>query len=191
MRGRLHGLCRVTQTPGGGAARRIGRWRSARVRASACHRRLRVSGCRTLPVVLAYVQACGGDPQEWEVRWREAARGRGCCASRPRRVTRSRPTGAWPARGRGTPTLLCAVIAPPTALLELVSIPPVHRGVRPLGQRQILPAARRLIPRLPHPGPDPDPPPAALRVLAPGAHPAAHSRQRLVPRTPTATRGWS
>ncbi|MFF7977398.1 hypothetical protein [Streptomyces sp. NPDC007905] len=27
----------------------------------------------TLPVVLAYVRACGGDPQEWEERWRQAA----------------------------------------------------------------------------------------------------------------------
>ncbi|MFJ9904097.1 hypothetical protein ACIRVK_14545 [Streptomyces sp. NPDC101152] len=27
----------------------------------------------TLPVVLAYVRACGGDPEEWEERWREAA----------------------------------------------------------------------------------------------------------------------
>ncbi|MFJ9588649.1 nSTAND1 domain-containing NTPase [Streptomyces acidicola] len=26
----------------------------------------------TLPVVLAYVKACGGDPAEWEVRWRQA-----------------------------------------------------------------------------------------------------------------------
>ena len=28
----------------------------------------------TLPVLLAYVQACGGDPQEWERRWRQAVR---------------------------------------------------------------------------------------------------------------------
>ncbi|MEU6555374.1 helix-turn-helix domain-containing protein [Streptomyces sp. NPDC046915] len=27
----------------------------------------------TLPVVLAYVQACGGHPEEWEERWRQAA----------------------------------------------------------------------------------------------------------------------
>ena len=27
----------------------------------------------TLPVALAYVKACGGDPQEWEGRWRQAA----------------------------------------------------------------------------------------------------------------------
>src|SRR5436305_3678085 len=26
----------------------------------------------TLPVVLAYVRACGGDEEEWEERWREA-----------------------------------------------------------------------------------------------------------------------
>lgn len=28
----------------------------------------------SLPVLLAYVTACGGDPAEWEVRWREVAR---------------------------------------------------------------------------------------------------------------------
>ncbi|MGW3463966.1 nSTAND1 domain-containing NTPase, partial [Streptomyces olivaceoviridis] len=27
----------------------------------------------TLPVVLAYVRACGGDPEQWETRWREVA----------------------------------------------------------------------------------------------------------------------
>ena len=27
----------------------------------------------TLPVALAYVRACGGDLEEWEERWRQAA----------------------------------------------------------------------------------------------------------------------
>ena len=31
-----------------------------------------MSGCRPLAVVQGYVRACGGDPDEWEPRWRDA-----------------------------------------------------------------------------------------------------------------------
>ena len=56
----------------------------------------------TLPVVLAYVRACDGVPQEWEERWREAA-SEVVAEPRTEEENAEPPTGAWPASSLATP----------------------------------------------------------------------------------------
>jgi hypothetical protein len=57
----------------------------------------------TLPVVLAFVTSCGGDPAVWERRWRELVHGGAAAESRPvparlfgKRPAASAPTGSVP-----------------------------------------------------------------------------------------------
>ncbi|WP_394365540.1 helix-turn-helix domain-containing protein [Streptomyces sasae] len=55
----------------------------------------------SLPVVLAYVGACGGDPQEWEARWRQAAAHfRGSGSEDGRHVPAGRPLRPRPTNRR-------------------------------------------------------------------------------------------
>ncbi len=123
----------------------------------------------TLPVLLAYVAACGGDPREWERRWYDTSprtptrHGRGRCALPGPRPVRHRRPGTLPRQGRprgrtgtahGTPTCGGA-----------------DRGV---GQRKVIPAQSR-----------PDPRPAgARRALAPRLRPHPHPRRTPGPHPP-------
>lgn len=67
----------------------------------------------TLPVVLAYVQACGGDLEEWEARWRESAAE---AAAEPRSEDGDAepPYRVWPASNPATPSCSSAATNSPT-----------------------------------------------------------------------------
>jgi WD40 repeat protein len=134
----------------------------------------------TLPVVLAYVQACGGDPQEWEVRWREAAAEE---AAEPRA---SDEDAEPPYRGlarfeAGDAKLFFGRDQLTDRLLDLVRSRRFTAVFGPSGSGKSSLLRAGLIPGLRAPGLT-GPRPAALRVLAPGAHPLRTHEQRLVPK---------
>ena len=134
----------------------------------------------TLPVVLAYVRACGGDEQEWEVRWREAAAE---AAADPRAedenveppyrgLTRFEPGDADLFFGRDQLT---------DHLLELTRSRRFTAVFGPSGSGKSSLLRAGLIPRL-RTGDQLDPQPVALRVLTPGEHPMRTHEQRLMPK---------
>ncbi|MFC8567018.1 WD40 repeat domain-containing protein [Streptomyces sp. NPDC057245] len=135
----------------------------------------------TLAVTLAYVDVCGGDPEEWERRWREASAEAAALATagqegRPpyRGLTRYEPDDAALFFGRD-------------ALVDrLAGLTRAHRftavfGPSGSGKSSLLRAG--LIPRLrtPQTGPDAPAAPAAVRVLTPGATPLRTHADRLDP----------
>ena len=134
----------------------------------------------TLPVVVAYVQACGGDAGEWEGRWREAAaevaaepRIEDEDAVRPYRgLARFEPGDAGLFFGRGQLT---------DRLLELTSSRRFTAVFGPSGSGKSSLLRAGLIPRLRAPEAT-GPQPAALRVLTPGEHPLRAHEQRLIPK---------
>ncbi|MGW0509268.1 nSTAND1 domain-containing NTPase [Streptomyces olivaceoviridis] len=133
----------------------------------------------TLPVVLAYVRACGGDPEQWETRWREVAaevaaepRAEDEDAEAPYRgLARFEPGDADLFFGREQLT---------GRLLELAASRRFTAVFGPSGSGKSSLLRAGLIPRLRTPAVD-RPRPAALRVLTPGAHPMRTHGRRLVP----------
>lgn len=134
----------------------------------------------TLPVVLAYVRACGGNPEEWEERWREAAAE---VAAEPRAedehveppyrgLARFEPGDAGLFFGRDQLT---------DRLLELTRSRRFTAVFGPSGSGKSSLLRAGLIPRL-RIEEQSDPQPAALRVLTPGEHPLRTHEQRLVPK---------
>ncbi|MFB7650464.1 MULTISPECIES: WD40 repeat domain-containing protein [unclassified Streptomyces] len=135
----------------------------------------------TLAVTLAYVDVCGGDPEEWERRWRAASAEAAALAaaeeeSRPpyRGLTRYEPDDAALFFGRDR------------LVDRLTGLTRRHRftavfGPSGSGKSSLLRAG--LIPRLrtPETGPDAPPAPAAVRVLTPGADPLRTHADRLDP----------
>ncbi|MEU0728965.1 WD40 repeat domain-containing protein [Streptomyces sp. NPDC006140] len=136
----------------------------------------------TRAVTLAYVRACGGDLAEWERRWQEAsaelaAETAADDTARPpyRGLTRFEPGDAELFFGRDR-------------LMErLTELNREHRftavfGPSGSGKSSLLRAG--LIPRLRAQGEDGDAPPAAVRILTPGADPLRNAeRLRPVPGT--------
>ncbi|UXY25203.1 nSTAND1 domain-containing NTPase [Streptomyces sp. HUAS TT20] len=133
----------------------------------------------TLPVVLAYVRACGGDEAEWEARWHEAA---AAAAAEPRPedenaeppyrgLARFEPADADLFFGRDQLTDRLLQMARSRRFTALF-------GPSGSGKSSVLRAG--LIPRLRNPDAA-GPRPAALRVLTPGEHPLRTHAQRLVP----------
>ncbi|MFJ8592341.1 WD40 repeat domain-containing protein [Streptomyces sp. NPDC093598] len=141
----------------------------------------------TRAVTLAYVKACGGDPAEWERRWREAsdelaAEAAAADTARPpyRGLTRFEPGDAGLFFGRDQ-------------LVErLTELNRKHRftavfGPSGSGKSSLLRAG--LIPRL-RAASDEDVPPAAVRVLTPGADPLRTHADRLEPLPDTDADTW-
>ncbi|MEU5639654.1 nSTAND1 domain-containing NTPase [Streptomyces milbemycinicus] len=133
----------------------------------------------TLPVVLAYVRACGGDPEEWEERWRQAAAEE---AAEPRDDEDAKP----PYRGlaRFEPDDAALFFGRDQLIDDLLHLTAHHRitavvGASGSGKSSLLRAG--LIPRL-RTTDNADLRPAALRVITPGAHPLRDHDQRLVPK---------
>ncbi|GAA2391543.1 hypothetical protein GCM10010420_14670 [Streptomyces glaucosporus] len=133
----------------------------------------------TLAVTLAYAAACGGDPDDWEKRWRAVAeetaaapRGDADAEESPYRgLMRFEPRDAEVFFGRDQLV---------ESLVELVR---THRcavvlGPSGSGKSSLLRAG--LVPRL-REGAGPDTPLAALRILTPGAHPVRTHAERLRP----------
>ncbi|GGX14248.1 nSTAND1 domain-containing NTPase [Streptomyces lomondensis] len=142
----------------------------------------------TRAVTLAYVKACGGDLAEWERRWREAsaelaAEAEADDTARPpyRGLTRFEPGDAELFFGRDR-------------LVErLAELNRKHRftavfGPSGSGKSSLLRAG--LIPRLRTPGEDDEAPPAAVRILTPGADPLRTHAERLEPVPGTDADTW-
>ncbi|GAA4969862.1 hypothetical protein GCM10023257_01990 [Streptomyces hyderabadensis] len=144
----------------------------------------------TLAVTLAYVDVCGGDPQEWERRWRAASAEAAALAAadeeaRPpyRGLTRYEPDDAALFFGRGR------------LVDRLDRLTRRHRftavfGPSGSGKSSLLRAG--LIPRLRTPATGADAPaaPAAVRVLTPGATPETTHAGRLDPVPDTDADTW-
>ncbi|WP_330343072.1 nSTAND1 domain-containing NTPase [Streptomyces sp. NBC_00557] len=134
----------------------------------------------TLPVVLAYVRACGGDPEDWEERWRQAAaevaaepRAEDENAEPPYRgLARFEPGDADLFFGRDELT---------DRLVELTRSRRFTAVFGPSGSGKSSLLRAGLIPRLRNPD-QATPQPAALRVLTPGEHPLRTHEQRLTPK---------
>nr|WP_316779815.1 hypothetical protein [Streptomyces sasae] len=131
----------------------------------------------TLPVVLAYVQACGRDPEEWEARWREAAAE---AAAEPRAESED---AAPPYRGLarfepGDADLFFGRDELTDRLLELTRSRRFSAVFGPSGSGKSSLLRAGLIPRLRN-SDLATPQPAALRVLTPGEHPLRTHEQRL------------
>ncbi|MGC9497717.1 WD40 repeat domain-containing protein [Streptomyces sp. WG7] len=144
----------------------------------------------TLAVTLAYVDVCGGDPREWERRWREASAEAAALAAadegaRPpyRGLTRYEPDDAALFFGRDR------------LVDRLADLTRRHRftavfGPSGSGKSSLLRAG--LIPRLRAPGDGPDAPaaPAAVRILTPGPDPSRTHAGRLTPVPDTDADTW-
>ncbi|WP_438453095.1 nSTAND1 domain-containing NTPase [Streptomyces asiaticus] len=133
----------------------------------------------TLPVVLAYVQACEGDLQQWEERWRQAAAEE---AAEPRADDNAEP----PYRGlsRFEPGDAGLFFGRDQLIDDLLHLARHHRvtavvGASGSGKSSLLRAG--LIPRL-RTTDDPGLRPAALLVLTPGPHPLREHERRLAPK---------
>ncbi|MFD5391128.1 XRE family transcriptional regulator [Streptomyces sp. NPDC127074] len=132
----------------------------------------------TLPVVLAYVQACGGDPEEWEDRWRQAAAEE---AAEPRADDAEPP---YRGLARFEPDDAALFFGRDQLIDDLLRLSGRYRitvvvGASGSGKSSLLRAG--LIPRL-RTTDDPHLRPAALRVITPGAHPLRIHDQRLTPK---------
>ncbi|TJZ99502.1 helix-turn-helix domain-containing protein, partial [Actinacidiphila oryziradicis] len=134
----------------------------------------------TLPVVLAFVGACGGNVREWEARWREAAaeeaavpRAQDGDAESPYRgLARFEPADA---------SLFCGREKLTERLFQQACSRRFTAVFGPSGSGKSSLLRAGLIPRLQHTD-DPALRPAALRVLTPGDHPLRTHEQRLVPK---------
>jgi hypothetical protein len=134
----------------------------------------------TLPVALAYVQACGGDLEKWEARWREAAAE---AAAEPRTESED---AAPPYRGlaRFEPGDADLFFGRDELTDRLLALTRSHRfsavfGPSGSGKSSLLRTG--LIPRLRNRD-QATPELAALRVLTPGEHPLRTHEQRLTPK---------
>jgi energy-coupling factor transporter ATP-binding protein EcfA2 len=134
----------------------------------------------TLPVVLAYARACGGNAEEWEGRWREAA------AEEAAQPHASDEEADPPYRGLarfepGDVDLFFGRDELTDRLLELTRSRRFTAVFGPSGSGKSSLLRAGLIPRLRSPetiGPRP----AAVRVLTPGEHPLRVHEQRLTPK---------
>ncbi|MFB7216131.1 hypothetical protein [Streptomyces sp. NPDC056255] len=137
----------------------------------------------SLPVTLAYVRACGGDVADWERRWHEAGRevagerlaADGCeVASAPYRGLARFETSdidLFFGRDRTTGHLADLVRAKPFVVLS----GPSGSGKSSLLRAGLIPRLRRLS--------ESDGRPSVIRVLTPGARPAATHAALLDPAT--------
>ncbi|WP_329394730.1 hypothetical protein [Streptomyces melanogenes] len=135
----------------------------------------------SLPVVLAYVRACGGDTEQlehWERRWRAAA---GEAAALPRPEETADPPYRGLARyepGDGDRFFGRAELT--DDLIELVRTHPFSVVFGPSGSGKSSLLRAGLIPRL-RSSRDPLPRPAAIRILTPGPRPLPEHAKPLVP----------
>ncbi|WP_193501108.1 WD40 repeat domain-containing protein [Streptomyces coeruleorubidus] len=141
----------------------------------------------TRAVTLAYVKACGGDLAEWERRWREASQELAA-------ETAAEDTARPPYRGltRFEPGDAELFFGRDQLVERLTELNRKHRftavfGPSGSGKSSLLRAG--LIPRLRAAGHD-DVPPAAVRILTPGADPLRTHAERLEPVPDTDADTW-
>ncbi len=133
----------------------------------------------SLPVTLAYVEACDGDPGEWERRWREVSEGLAVDASKApdvvapyKGLTRFEPDDRERFFGREVLT---------GALLELVWAGRFTALVGPSGSGKSSLLRAGLIPALRSGQPPQQRSPVAIRILTPGEHPVRGHAEAFVP----------
>ncbi|MEU3600926.1 helix-turn-helix domain-containing protein [Streptomyces sp. NPDC006798] len=142
----------------------------------------------SLPVALAYATVCGGDPDTWEADWRRAA---DAVEERTARVVHRDASGA-PYRGlaRFEPGDHDLFFGRDTLVTGLTGLLAAHRlvmvtGASGSGKSSLLRAG--LIARLRQPSDGESAPSCSgIRILTPGARPAATHAPVLTPRPPTA-----
>ncbi|GHD06542.1 hypothetical protein GCM10010313_24740 [Streptomyces violarus] len=136
----------------------------------------------TLPVALAYAEACGGDPAEWEARWKDAVEESAGDDSRDE-------DGALPPyRGlarfeTGDSGLFFGREQLTADLVELLRRRRFAAVFGPSGSGKSSLLRAGLIPVLQH-AQEPDLRPAAIRILTPGERPARSHAPLLTPATP-------
>ncbi|MFJ1581984.1 hypothetical protein ACIOC1_01495 [Streptomyces sp. NPDC088197] len=133
----------------------------------------------TLPVVLAYVRACGGDPADWERRWRAAA----TRAAGPRDAEDGDDPAPYRGLARfeaGDADIFFGRDRLTDRLLELTARRRFTAVFGPSGSGKSSLLRAGLIPRLQQVA-DPATRPAALRILTPGAHPLRDHAPHLTP----------
>ncbi|MFE9702162.1 WD40 repeat domain-containing protein [Streptomyces sp. NPDC005930] len=146
----------------------------------------------TLAVTLAYVDVCGGDPEEWERRWRAASVAAAALAA-------DEETARPPYRGltRYEPDDAALFFGRERLVERLDALARRHRftavfGPSGSGKSSLLRAG--LIPRLRTPaaqaGTDAPAAPAAVRILTPGATPMTTHAARLDPVPDTDADTW-
>ncbi|MFD7667820.1 hypothetical protein [Streptomyces sp. NPDC059788] len=138
----------------------------------------------SLPVTLAYVAACGGDAERWQRRWHEAVRD-----DAARALEADEDSAVPPYRGlaRFEPDDHARYFGRRRLTGELLRRVRERRivavfGPSGSGKSSLLRAG--LIARLRQPAADPPlglPPPAAIRVLTPGAHPGRDAARLFAP----------
>ncbi|MFD3581195.1 hypothetical protein [Streptomyces sp. NPDC058683] len=132
----------------------------------------------TLPVVTAYVVACGGDPEEWERRWRTAA-----AETAGTRLAEDDEPCPYPGLARFEAGDRDHFHGRDELIAELVAHARRNRfgavvGASGSGKSSLLRAG--LVPALREAG-DPERRPAVIRILTPGVHPARIHPALLTP----------
>ncbi|MFE7275389.1 helix-turn-helix domain-containing protein [Streptomyces sp. NPDC057623] len=136
----------------------------------------------TLPVALAYAGACGGDPAQWEARWREAL------AESAGDGARDDDGSVPPYRGlarfeTGDSALFFGREQLTADLLDLLRRRRFTAVFGPSGSGKSSLLRAGLIPVL-RQAREPDPRPAAIRILTPGERPARTHAAHLTPAAP-------
>ncbi|MFI6369648.1 helix-turn-helix domain-containing protein [Streptomyces sp. NPDC050546] len=136
----------------------------------------------TLPVALAYAEACGGDPAEWEARWKEAVEESAGDGSR------DDDGSLAPYRGlarfeTGDSGLFFGREQLTADLVELLRRRRFAAVFGPSGSGKSSLLRAGLIPVLRH-AQEPDLRPAAIRILTPGERPARSNAALLAPVIP-------
>ncbi|MGI5423576.1 helix-turn-helix domain-containing protein [Streptomyces sp. CA-179760] len=136
----------------------------------------------TLPVALAYAEACGGDQAEWEARWKEAVEESAADDSRDdgRSLPPYRGLGRFETGDSGLFFGREQLTADLVELLRRRRFAAVF-GPSGSGKSSLLRAG--LIPVLRH-AQEPDLRPAAIRILTPGERPARTHTSVSIPATP-------
>ncbi|GAA3148516.1 hypothetical protein GCM10010449_79040 [Streptomyces rectiviolaceus] len=124
----------------------------------------------SLPVVLAYVRLCGGDPETWEERWHDAAQEAAALPAGDEEARADAPYRGLARFEPGDQALFFGRGPLTEALLRMVSehrftmvIGPSGSGKSSLLRAGLLPALRA--------GAPPPAPLSAIRILTPGPHP--------------------
>ncbi|MCP3757974.1 WD40 repeat domain-containing protein [Streptomyces sp. TBY4] len=134
----------------------------------------------TLPVALAYVAACGGDPAEWEARWRLVSGE----LSTARAAERAEEPSPYRGLARFEPDDHALFFGRDRLVDDLALLTARHRvvtvfGASGSGKSSLLRAG--LIPRLRDAGTPGLPRPGAIRILTPGEDPLGTHGSALVP----------